>query len=163
MPRQMMVDEDASFMSQAYGKSQRQQIPPASWPGLAVRRTASLRSPTSRPSRLGLAWCVPKRYGRHKAGHDVERAMTKTSGCLPGVMTMQPQRQFAPDIVEVRRHHVARARQRDLHLAFDPPRPRRHHHHAVGEKYRLLDGMRHEQHRQPGALPDLQEFVLQSL
>src|SRR5581483_8212632 len=40
-----------------------------SWPGIAVRRTASLGSPMSRPSRLG-EQCVPERGHRDKPGDD---------------------------------------------------------------------------------------------
>src|SRR5262249_20732457 len=42
----------------------------ASWPGIAVRRTASLRSPMSRPS-TSFVYCDKEDVdARHKAGHD---------------------------------------------------------------------------------------------
>ena len=72
-------------------------------------------------------------------------------------------RQLAADGVEIRRGHVARARQRDAHLGLDAARPRRHHHHAVGQENRLLDRMRDEQHGQLRALPQVQQLVLQAL
>ena len=59
---------------------------------------------------------------------------------------------------------TSRGRGRSIaHLALDPARAGRHHHHAVGEEDRLLDRMGDEHHGQPGALPDLQQLVLQPL
>ena len=79
---------------------------------------------------------------------------------LARVMTTQPQRQFAADVVEVRRDDVTRPRQRDFHLAVDPAGARRHYHHLVGEEDRLLDRMRYKQHGQARALLDFEQFVL---
>jgi FAD/FMN-containing dehydrogenase/Fe-S oxidoreductase len=41
-----------------------------SWPGIAARRTASLRSPMSRPSTSSIAVAAKDVDARHKAGHD---------------------------------------------------------------------------------------------
>jgi hypothetical protein len=49
---------------------------------------------------------------------------------------------------------AARARQIDRQNISDPARPRRHHHDAIGQQYRLLDAMGDENHRVAIALPD---------
>ena len=48
---------------------------------------------------------------------------------------------------------AARPRQIDVDDLHDPPRPRRHHHHAVGEEHRLVDAVGDEQHGLPRAQP----------
>ena len=48
-------------------------------------------------------------------------------------------------------------------LAVDAAGAGRHHHHAVGQEDRLLDRMGDEQHGQAGALPDVEQLVLQAL
>jgi Fe-S oxidoreductase len=48
-------------------------IPQPSWPGIAVRRTASLRSPTSRPSTSSITKSGKDVDAQHKAGHDEEK------------------------------------------------------------------------------------------
>ena len=59
---------------------------------------------------------------------------------------------------------TSRGRDRTMRLSgLDATGARRHDDHAVGEQDRLLDGMGHEHHRQPGALPQLQQLLLQAL
>src|SRR6185437_5584883 len=57
--------------------------------------------------------------------------------------------QIGPDLaiergefgVEADLDDIARARQRDVIVALDAPRPGGHHHHAVGERDRLFEVM----------------------
>ena len=67
------------------------------------------------------------------------------------------------DGVELGRRDVARAIEGDAFLGHDTAGTGRHHHHPIGEENRFFQGVRDEDHAQPGGAPDRKKFVLQPL
>ena len=69
--------------------------------------------------------------------------------------------QLLPQPVEIRSGALARVGQLDLHHRLDPPRPRRHHHHTVGQVDGFLGIVGDQQGGNAGAFADGQQLVLQ--
>ena len=75
----------------------------------------------------------------------------------------EPPCEVAAHRIELGRGYIARARQVDPDIAFDPPRSGAHHQHAVGEQRRFLDRVGDEDDGHAGARPDLEQLMLQLL
>src|SRR5579872_4790318 len=78
-------------------------------------------------------------------------------------MAGQPPSDVAPQPVEFRRGHIARTEEVDENIAVDPPGSCAHHQHPIGKQHGFLDRMGHENDRDAGTLPDLQQLVLELL
>jgi hypothetical protein len=74
---------------------------------------------------------------------------------LPDLPVRLDERRGQPDLLD-----VARPGQRHVEDRLDRGRAGRHDDDPVGERDRLLEVVRHEHHRGPGALPEPQQLVL---
>lgn len=78
------------------------------------------------------------------------------------VVAVQPRPEHAPHIVELRARDIAPPRQFYAVFAGDAPRSRLHEDHAAGQEDGFFNRVGDEQHGQSGALPDVQQLVLQA-
>src|SRR2546428_11177833 len=127
----------------------------ASWASRAVC--------TSRLFRSGACACASPTTASSPTRAPSHRARSRS--CLGSVMV--PPSRVSEELLElglqgdeVARDVRAGPWQRHVQHRVDAPRPRRHHHHAIGEQQRFLDRVGHEEHGLAGGRPDLGELVL---
>jgi hypothetical protein len=78
-------------------------------------------------------------------------------------MAMQPRRKITSHRIEFGGGNIAWARQFYAMLTRNAPRAWFHHHNTVSKENGFLNRMGYEKHGELGALPDIQQFILQAL